>query len=195
MAENSVGLRIRELRKSKNLTQKAFGNLINTSYGHISNIEAGKDMPSERLLDLICIKFGVNEEWLKYGTGKMLSVSTSIYSKVSHLTEVERNSIEKILGTSDISDKHLYLFKVIVEILNKKQIQENSDDYYFENIKMLLIKIDKYLNIAADTATDPSNTLNPFKKDMESAIISSLNSAVDSFYSDDLNNDIVDDDV
>lgn len=195
MSENAVGLRIRELRKSKNLTQKAFGNLINTSYGHISNIEAGKDMPSERLLNLICMKFGVNKEWLKYGNGKMFSISTPIYSKVSRLTEAERNSIEKILGTSDINDKHLYLFKVIVEILNKKQIQENSDDYYFENIKMLLIKIDKYLNIAADTATDLSNAINPFKEDMESAIISSLNSAVDSFYSEDLNNDIADENV
>jgi transcriptional regulator with XRE-family HTH domain len=55
------------------LSQKDFGKRINISDGHLSAIEREKDPPSDRIIQLICIEFGVNEEWLRYDIGEKSS--------------------------------------------------------------------------------------------------------------------------
>jgi transcriptional regulator with XRE-family HTH domain len=66
----SIGDRIKQTRNELGLSQKDFGGKINVSDGHMSAIEKGKDPPSERIIKLICIEFGINEEWLRTGVGE-----------------------------------------------------------------------------------------------------------------------------
>lgn len=68
---NDVGSRIKQIRKKAGLNQTAFGKMVHVSAAHISGIEKGKEKSSDRLINLIAIKFDVNEEWIKFGTGPM----------------------------------------------------------------------------------------------------------------------------
>jgi len=54
------------------LTQREFGDKIGVVQGFISDIEKGKKVPSDVVVNAICGVFGVEEEWLRFGGGEML---------------------------------------------------------------------------------------------------------------------------
>lgn len=62
--------RIKHLRESLGLSQQAFGDPIDFSQAHISDIEAGKKAPSPKLVRAVCRKYGVAEQWLRNGAGE-----------------------------------------------------------------------------------------------------------------------------
>jgi transcriptional regulator with XRE-family HTH domain len=121
LKNTSIGERIKELRLKKGLTQKAFGEFINISYGHISNIEKGKDIPSDRILELICYKFNVSEDWLKLGEGSL--DDRPLYTKVSKLTLDEKKALQNIFNINDFNDDHLYLTKIIISKIYKRIVE------------------------------------------------------------------------
>ena len=61
--------RITELRKALSLTMEAFGQKLGVTKSSISNIESGRRKLTEQMILSICREFGVNEEWLRNGTG------------------------------------------------------------------------------------------------------------------------------
>ena len=63
--------RIKELRKSTNLTQQEFADKINIARSNIACYESGKNMPSDAVIALICKEFNVNGNWLRTGEGDM----------------------------------------------------------------------------------------------------------------------------
>lgn len=63
--------RIKEIRKSLNLSQDEFGRRLGVTRGAITNIELNKTEPKELFLELICKVFDVNEHWLRTGEGEM----------------------------------------------------------------------------------------------------------------------------
>ena len=67
---STINERVKEIRLEFDLTQEDFGKTIGLSKSGISNIENGIRDVSIRLQKLICIKFGINEKWLKSGEGK-----------------------------------------------------------------------------------------------------------------------------
>ena len=66
-SEISIGLRIKQLRLTKGLTQKAFADSLGIVQGYLSGIERGKKIPSHTLLMALCHVHGVREEWLHGG--------------------------------------------------------------------------------------------------------------------------------
>lgn len=65
--------RIVQLRKHLGLTQRAFGKRIGLTDAMVSMIESGKKTMQNRTVSLICYTFGVNEDWLRNGSGDMLT--------------------------------------------------------------------------------------------------------------------------
>ncbi|MCI9484249.1 MAG: helix-turn-helix transcriptional regulator [Clostridiaceae bacterium] len=63
--------RIRKLRKTLDLTQKAFAERIGMKSNTIATYEMGRAIPSDPTINNICKEFGVREEWLREGTGPM----------------------------------------------------------------------------------------------------------------------------
>lgn len=63
--------RIKQIRKSKDLTQVEFGKLIGVKGNTITNYETGLRTPTDAVINNICKTFGVNEEWLRTGNGDM----------------------------------------------------------------------------------------------------------------------------
>ncbi len=62
--------RIKQLRLSKRLTQKAFADSLGIVQGYLSGLESGRKIPSHTLLIAICHIHGVREEWLFDGIGE-----------------------------------------------------------------------------------------------------------------------------
>lgn len=66
----TIGERIKFVRKSNNRTQVQFARELGISQTHISKIEKGVEHPSEMLLLFICSMYGCSIEWLKSGIGE-----------------------------------------------------------------------------------------------------------------------------
>lgn len=70
--------RIKEIRKTKKLSQEAFGEKLGITKSSVSLLESGKNNPSEQTIMLICKEFGVNEVWLRTGEGGDENMFTQI---------------------------------------------------------------------------------------------------------------------
>lgn len=68
-----MNTRIKEIRKSLNITQEEFGNQIGLTRSVISEMENATAPILDRTIFLICSKFNVNEEWLRNGNGEMFN--------------------------------------------------------------------------------------------------------------------------
>ena len=61
--------RIKKIRKDADMTQTEFGDEIGATRAMIAVYESGRVIPDKSMLELICIKFNVNREWLETGVG------------------------------------------------------------------------------------------------------------------------------
>jgi transcriptional regulator with XRE-family HTH domain len=71
----TVNERIRQLRRSLGLSQLDFSKAIYVSNGYTAEIENGHRIANDRIIRLICLTFGVSEQWLKTGEGEMFQTS------------------------------------------------------------------------------------------------------------------------
>lgn len=69
----SFGLRIKDLRKTLEMTQNDFAVRIGLTQNTITKYETGLRSPSNQIVISICREFNVNEEWLRTGNGEMFS--------------------------------------------------------------------------------------------------------------------------
>ena len=67
----TVNERVKQLRKTLDLTMEKFGEKIGVKKSAISLIESGKNSLTEQMIKSICREFDVDEEWLRNGTGSM----------------------------------------------------------------------------------------------------------------------------
>lgn len=94
--------RIKSFRKSLNLSQSEFGKKLGTTRDVISNIEQGRVANPEQkkpLYKLMCKTYGLNEEWLLYGTGEQFA----------QLTEDDYTNVVLEIGISDERAKEAIL--------------------------------------------------------------------------------------
>ena len=63
--------RLKELRKTLNLTQQEFADKIGVKRNTIAQYESGRNAPIDAVVTLICRTYGVNETWLRTGEGEM----------------------------------------------------------------------------------------------------------------------------
>ena len=68
--------RIKLLRIDQKMTQEQFADALSIKRNTVASYEIGKTGVSDRVLDLICIKFNVNRRWLLTGEGEMYNATT-----------------------------------------------------------------------------------------------------------------------
>lgn len=74
-----MNTRIIQLRKSLNLNQSQFAQKIKMKQGSICDMEKQRCKITDRVINLICLTFNVNENWLRYGEGEMFNISNKKY--------------------------------------------------------------------------------------------------------------------
>ena len=91
-SEMEMCLRFRKLRKILNVKQGDFAKELAISQGHASDIENGRKSVSDRVVEILSLKYNVNEEWLRNGTGDMFrKPSDEVGYYVEELLEYEGN--------------------------------------------------------------------------------------------------------
>jgi transcriptional regulator with XRE-family HTH domain len=69
----TVNERIKEARVALKMKQIDFAKAIFVSNGYVAELEHGHRIVNERIIHLIAMVFGINEEWLKTGEGAMFN--------------------------------------------------------------------------------------------------------------------------
>lgn len=94
----SINDRIKQLRKSLNLSQTDFGKKLGVSRDVINNLDRSAVDPKPLMLDHICSVYNVNPDWLMHGTGEMFLERDSgdeIAEFLSSLLDDDDTSIRK----------------------------------------------------------------------------------------------------
>jgi len=68
---NTIGSRIKHLRSLEKLTQKDFSRRLLVSQSYLSGLENNNEFPTNKLIKLICLEFGINENWLTDNIGEI----------------------------------------------------------------------------------------------------------------------------
>lgn len=116
--------RIKEIRKTNKLSQKAFGELLGVSRDVVTNIEYGRVKPKTLLINHICQVFNVNKEWLINGTGDMYIVPLDTLKQAKVIAELNTSDPELMELVENIlllSEDNQDLIKVIIKTLLSKQ--------------------------------------------------------------------------
>ena len=121
--------RVKQLRKTLDLTMEKFGDRLGVKKNSISQIESGKNSLTEQMIKAICREFDVDEEWLRYGTGSMFIERTrdeEIAKFIGTIQSVEDDSFMKkfisMLAKLDESEWAL------LEKMALKLTRENEED-------------------------------------------------------------------
>lgn len=128
----SIGERIKFIRKSRKVTQEMFSKELGISQAHVSKLENGKENPSDLLLNFVSYRYCVNREWLKTGQGKMdnsggLSKDASINSL--HMYTYELETLYNNLNDDQIyqiTNSMRYFTSIIREICNCPQLKNGN---------------------------------------------------------------------
>ena len=67
----TIAKRLKQLRKTLDMSQVEFAKAIYISNGYIAELECGHRKINDRIIHLISLTFGVSEKWLKSGVGEM----------------------------------------------------------------------------------------------------------------------------
>lgn len=106
--------RIRELRKTLNLSQHDFAARIGLKQNAISCMENATVAITKQTVKLICLEFLVNEDWLMYGKGAMF--------------EENQENIGKFLSLyKELSPEFQdYILRITKELLHTQQLMEKN---------------------------------------------------------------------
>ena len=100
----TIGDRVRKLRKSLALTQKEFGDSIMLAHSSICLLEKDKLGRIDRTISNICKEYGVNKEWLLTGYGPMyMDDNSQIIAPLAN----EMRKVPSLLETASISAPHM----------------------------------------------------------------------------------------
>lgn len=89
--------RIKQLRKSLEITQEEFSKKIGIKRNTLANYEIGRNEPIDAVIFSICRVFNVNETWLRTGTGEMFQQLLPEDEYVRAAAEISKDDDEKII--------------------------------------------------------------------------------------------------
>lgn len=100
----TIGDRVRKLRKSHALTQKEFGDSLSLAHSSICLLEKDKLGRIDRTITAICKEYGVSKDWLLTGYGSMYTEDDSTI--IAPLTN-QLHKVPSLLETAIISAQHM----------------------------------------------------------------------------------------
>lgn len=123
--------RIRKLRRHMDMTQQEFADKIGIKRNTIATYEAGRNVPIDAVISLICRTFNVNEKWLRDGEGEMfaqISKENKLMQWAGEVLSEENDSFRhrlisalSVLDDRDLRDLERVLTKMSEELPKKEQ--------------------------------------------------------------------------
>jgi len=140
LTSDILGIRVKGIRTKLGLTQREFGWKLGTSPNRISEIERGY-APSGSFLVALIYRFGVNEEWLRDGKGRMF-IDPDMISETDQdtLSDIDTDPIKYLTNyiNNNLPDEHIEKLSIVIDkisvLLNEAIAREKNAQ---ENIKLL----------------------------------------------------------
>lgn len=100
----TLGERIKTVRKSitPKMSQEKFAEILGTTRPALAVYEIDRVVPTNAFINLICLKFNVNEEWLRTGVGEMF-------------TQTKDSLIDEIARQHSLSEKSRALMEMFLD--------------------------------------------------------------------------------
>lgn len=110
--EEKICERFKRIRISLKMKQGEFAEEIKLTQGHVSDIENKRKSVSDRVIEIICLKFNIREDWLRTGDGEMYQYTdTDDYSEISTLIgEKDLKARQAIIDYWKLSEDDKKLF-------------------------------------------------------------------------------------
>lgn len=97
ITQKQLGLRIKEIRKSKKITQEKLAEMINVDFGYISKLEVGQNFPSLQTLNRIADALNTDVvEFFKYSELEELNLKEEIIKMLDKFNIEEQKILYKI---------------------------------------------------------------------------------------------------
>lgn len=136
----NINTRFKKLRTILKCSQKEFADNIGISRTHLSGIENGKDNPSIPLIKLVCLKYGVNEEWLIDESGSIFVKDIDFDSVTDKGLKAKYNKMkdffEKMMDTKTGRNLEnvVQMYSDFVSLVTMPGLSEGNQDYYIESL-------------------------------------------------------------
>lgn len=125
---SNIGDRILKIIESRDITKTEFANILNVTQPYISKIVNKGSIPSDRLIEDICEKFKIDENWLRTGEGEM--------ERKRLPTEEVAEYVEDLLEYDGVGNP---FYDMIIEMMKSyKEMDEKSKitiRNYFDSVK------------------------------------------------------------
>ncbi len=117
------GERIKEVRKSLNLTLEKFGDRLGVTKVAISNIEKGNRNLTEQMTKAICREFNVDYIWLTTGEGEMfIDTDDDFIERIDRIMAGEDDTRKNIFKSLlNVSDEDIAALQRIIDICTSKK--------------------------------------------------------------------------
>lgn len=94
---DSIGARIKKIRKNANLTQQKFADKLGLKQNTVASYEIDRIIPSEMVKKSLCREFNINLAWLQDGKGKMY-IEDSLEERYSiNVAKLQRTDDETLI--------------------------------------------------------------------------------------------------
>ena len=127
--------RIKQIRKSNNLTQQEFASRLGVSRSGVASYESGEREPISAVIALICREFGINEDWLRTGEGPMkrsTSREDEIEAMVTNALNGNANLTKAVVQAlcnrteKELAALEALLWDIVYNLQDAKKAQANS---------------------------------------------------------------------
>ena len=82
--------RLKEIRRTKNLTQQELGQILGVTKQAVANVESGHNKPSIEFISKLIENLNINSNWFLIGQGEMFNASEFEDVKNEVLEEVNK---------------------------------------------------------------------------------------------------------
>lgn len=100
--------RIKQIRKTLNLTQDEFAEKVGLARNSIASYESGRRTPNDAIIKLICREFNVDYFWLTEGIGEMF-------------TQIPQTLIDNIAIEYKLTDDYKAILEAFLEVPDDKK--------------------------------------------------------------------------
>lgn len=191
---DGLNKRIREIRKDLNMTQATFAALLDTTQSNISSIEKGLSLPSKSLIELISSRYGINEEWIRNGTGERWKDNSWSIDDIESLKKRNYDLSERFNALSKRNsinyNKMLYTsnsFAYFLDIIQATKLKGSEEEEFLREINDFFDNLEKFifhcttLNLENKRKIDYSELyfLQHNKEELIEQIVKMLNSIIE----------------
>lgn len=135
--------RLKKIRKTLKKTQEDFSTDCGKTRTAYAKYEAGIVVPDDAFIKLLCLKFNVNEHWLRTGEGEMFSKTLDdIIGDLAEKYDLDKYDISIIRHYVELSAEDRKKFVSLMKIIfaRDNDVTEKSDEHLSIDERLALIR-------------------------------------------------------